>query len=159
VDTGLATMTGGRIKRIEPLVSNETFCLTYGDGVADIDIRKLITFHKNHGRLATVTAVKSPGRFGILDIVSDEQVGRFHEKPEGESGWINGGFFVLEPGIMDYIDGDETTWESQSLAQLARDGQLMAYRHSGFWQPIDTLRDKRELERLWGSGAAPWKVW
>jgi glucose-1-phosphate cytidylyltransferase len=159
VDTGITTLTGGRVKRIASVIGNDTFCLTYGDGLADLDIRQLISFHKNHGALATVTAVPSPGRFGILDISSDERVARFHEKPEGEMGWINGGFFVLEPGVMDYIEGDDTSWERQPLEQLARDGQLVAYRHTGFWKPMDTLRDKRELETLWDSGAAPWKLW
>jgi glucose-1-phosphate cytidylyltransferase len=148
VDTGVATMTAGRLKRVAPFLGNETFCMTYGDGVTDVDIRQVIAFHKNHGRLATVTAVPSPGRFGILDIGAEERVGRFHEKPEGEMGWINGGFFVLEPSVLDYIDGDEMSWEGQPLEQLARDGQLVAFRHSGFWKPMDTLRDKRELEML-----------
>ena len=159
VDTGLNTMTGGRLKRIAALLGNQTFCLTYGDGVADLDIHKVIDFHNKHGRLATVTAVPSPGRFGILDIAGDQRVGRFHEKPEGEMGWINGGFFVLEPGVIDYIDGDDTMWERQPLERLARDGQLIAYRHTGFWKPMDTLRDKRELQALWDSQAPPWKLW
>jgi len=159
IDTGLATLSGGRVKRIGPFVRDETFCLTYGDAVTNLDIRQLIAFHRNHGRFATVTAVSSPGRFGILDIASDERVSRFHEKPEGEMGWINGGFFVLEPKVIDYIDGDATSWERQPLEQLARDGQLVGYRHTGFWKPMDTLRDKRELEMLWDSGAAPWKIW
>jgi glucose-1-phosphate cytidylyltransferase len=159
VDTGLDTMTGGRLKRIAPLLENETFCLTYGDGVADVDMRKLIDFHMQHGRLATVTAVPSPGRFGILDIAGDQRVSRFHEKPEGEMGWINGGFFVLEPSVFDYIDGDHMMWEREPLERLARDGQLIAYRHTGFWKPVDTLRDKRELEALWDSSTPPWKLW
>jgi glucose-1-phosphate cytidylyltransferase len=159
VDTGLETMTGGRLKRIAPLIGNETFCLTYGDGVADLDVRKLIDFHHRHQLMATITAVPSPGRFGILDIANDERVGRFHEKPEGEMGWINGGFFVLEPGVIAYIDNDATMWERQPLERLARDGQLAAYRHTGFWKPIDTLRDKRELESLWASATPPWKRW
>jgi glucose-1-phosphate cytidylyltransferase len=159
VDTGLDTMTGGRLKRISALIGREPFCLTYGDSVADLDVRKVIDFHHGHGLLATVTAVPSPGRFGILDISDDERVGRFHEKPEREMGWINGGFFVLEPGVMDYIDGDDTMWEREPLERLARDGQLMAYRHTGFWKPMDTLRDKRELEILWASPSPPWKRW
>lgn len=159
VNTGLHTMTGGRIKRIAPHVGDQPFCVTYGDGVADIDIRKLVEFHRSSGRLATVSAVPSPGRFGILDIAENERVTRFHEKPDNEMGWINGGFFVLEPGVLDYIDGDDTTWEREPLERLARDGQLAAYRHRGFWKPMDTLRDQRELEKLWNSGAAPWKVW
>lgn len=160
VNTGLTTMTGGRIKRIAPYVGNETFCLTYGDGVSDVNIRALVDFHRSHGRLATVTAVPSPGRFGILDI--DERSGtvaRFHEKPDNEMGWINGGFFVVEPSVVDYIDGDDTTWEREPLERLARDGALAAYRHCGFWRPMDTLRDQRELEALWNAGRAPWKCW
>lgn len=159
VDTGLHTMTGGRIKRIAPYVGNEAFCLTYGDGVADVDIRALVDFHRAQGRLATVTAVPSPGRFGILDIDGSETVRRFHEKPDNEMGWINGGFFVVEPSVVDYIDGDDTTWEREPLERLARDSALSAYRHSGFWKPMDTLRDQRELEALWNSGKAPWKSW
>lgn len=159
VDTGLETMTGGRLKRVAQHLGNETFCLTYGDGVAALDIRKTLDFHRSHGKLATVTAVPSPGRFGILDINAGEAVSRFHEKPENEMGWINGGFFVLEPSVIDYIDGDATIWERKPLEQLSGDGQLMAYRHSGFWKPMDTLRDKRDLETLWSSGQAPWKVW
>jgi glucose-1-phosphate cytidylyltransferase len=158
-DTGLNTMTGGRLKRIARLLGNETFCLTYGDGVGDIDMRKVIDCHKSHGVLATVTAVSSPGRFGIIDIDGDHRVARFHEKPEGEMGWINGGFFVLEPKVIDYIEGDETMWERQPLERLARDGQLAAYRHAGFWKPMDTLRDKRELETLWATPFPPWKRW
>jgi glucose-1-phosphate cytidylyltransferase len=158
-DTGLDTMTGGRLKRVAALVGNETFCLTYGDGVADLDLRKVVEFHRHHGKLATITAVPSPGRFGILDIVDNERVSRFHEKPESEMGWINGGFFVLEPRVMDYIDGDDTMWERQPLERLAREGQLVAYRHTGFWRPMDTLRDKRDLEALWASPAPPWKRW
>lgn len=160
VNTGLTTMTGGRIKRIAPYVGNETFCLTYGDGVADVDIRALVDFHRAHGRLATVTAVRSPGRFGILDIDDTaETVTRFHEKPDNEMGWINGGFFVVEPSVVNYIDGDDTTWEKEPLERLAQDGALAAYRHRGFWRPMDTLRDQRELEALWNSGKAPWKCW
>jgi glucose-1-phosphate cytidylyltransferase len=159
VDTGLETMTGGRIKRVAPLIGDHSFCLTYGDGVADLDIRKVIAFHNNHGRLATVTTVPSPGRFGILDIGAGELVSRVHEKPDGEMGWINAGFFVLNPGVMDYIDGDAAMWERGPLEHLARDGHLMAYRHTGFWKPMDTLRDKRELEMLWASGKPPWKTW
>ncbi len=159
VDTGLGTMTGGRLKQVASLLQGGTFCLTYGDGVGDIDVGRLIEFHKGHGRLATVTAVPSPGRFGILDIGHDSGVSRFHEKPDAERGWINGGFFVLEPGVMDFIDGDDTVWEQGPLQALAARGQLMAFRHSGFWKPMDTLRDKRELEGLWSSGAPPWKIW
>lgn len=160
VNTGLNTMTGGRIKRIAPYVGNETFCLTYGDGVSDVNIRALVDFHRSQGRLATVTAVPSPGRFGILDIdETSETVARFHEKPDNEMGWINGGFFVVEPSVVDYIDGDDTTWEKEPLERLARDGALSAYRHRGFWRPMDTLRDQRELEALWSTGRAPWKCW
>lgn len=160
VNTGLTTMTGGRIKRIAPHVGNETFCLTYGDGVSDVNIRALVNFHRSQGRLATVTAVPSPGRFGILDIdETSETVARFHEKPDNEVGWINGGFFVVEPSVVDYIDGDDTTWEKEPLERLARDGALSAYRHRGFWRPMDTLRDQRELEALWNAGRAPWKCW
>ena len=159
VDTGLNTMTGGRIKRVAGFVGKETFCVTYGDGVADLDMRKVIEFHRQHGRLATITAVPSPGRFGILDIAEDAHVDRFHEKPEAEMGWINGGFFVLEPGAIDYIDGDVTMWEHEPLERLAHDGQLVAYRHTGFWMPMDTLRDRRHLETLWASATPPWKLW
>jgi glucose-1-phosphate cytidylyltransferase len=157
IDTGLQTMTGGRLKRVAPLLGDETFCLTYGDGLADLDVRAVIAFHKAHGRLATVTAVPSPGRFGILDIgAADGTVHRFHEKPDAEMGWINGGFFVLEPGVIDYIDGDATTWERSPLERLAAEQQLVAFTHQGFWKPMDTLRDKRELEELWASRNAPW---
>lgn len=159
VNTGMHTMTGGRIKRIAPYVEGEAFCLTYGDGVSDIDIRSVVDFHKTRRVAATVTAVPSPGRFGILDIGPDEIVTRFHEKPDNEMGWINGGFFVLEPSVFDYIEGDDTIWEREPLERLARDGQLSAYRHRGFWRPMDTLRDQRELEALWNLGKAPWKTW
>lgn len=158
-DTGLNTMTGGRVKRVRSIIGDETFCLTYGDGVADLDIAKVVAFHKSHGRLATITAVPSPGRFGVLDIAETDFVGRFHEKPDREMGWINGGFFVLEPRALDYIDGDDTMWERQPLERLAHDGELVAYRHTGFWKPMDTLRDKRELEALWASQTPPWKLW
>ena len=158
VDTGLETMTGGRIKRIRNyLDDNEPFCLTYGDGVADIDIARLVDFHKSHDRQATVTAVPSPGRFGILDLDGNDDVTRFHEKPANEMGWINGGFFVLDPSVIDRIDGDDTIWERGPLEGLAADGQLAAYRHTGFWQPMDSLRDKRELEAIWERGDAPWR--
>ena len=136
-----------------------TFCLTYGDGVANVDIAEVIAFHRSHGKLATVTAVPSPGRFGILNMEANDAVSRFHEKPDAEMGWINGGFFVLEPKVVDYIEADETTWEGQPLERLAADGQLMAYRHSGFWKAMDTLRDRRDLEELWASGSAPWQRW
>lgn len=159
VDTGLDTMTGGRLKRIAGILGAQTFCFTYGDGVANLNIGKVVEFHNSHGLLATVTAVPSPGRFGILDLDGEARVKRFHEKPEGEMGWINGGFFVLDPKAIDYIDGDQTMWERQPLERLARDGQLMAYRHTGFWMPMDTLRDKRDLETMWSSSQPPWKLW
>ncbi len=159
VDTGAETLTGGRLKRVAPYLSDETFCLTYGDGLADIDINAEIAFHKNHGKLATVAAVQPPGRFGVLDVGSSNLVNSFREKPVGEIGWINGGFFVLEPGVIDYISGDATSWEREPLFNLARDGELVAFEHSGFWKPCDTLRDKREMEQLWHSNVHPWKVW
>jgi glucose-1-phosphate cytidylyltransferase len=159
VDTGQDTMTGGRLKRVAPYLGGTTFCMTYGDGVCDIDIRKIVEFHRRNDKLATVTAVPSPGRFGILDINATDRVERFHEKPSNEMGWINGGFFVLEPKVMSYIEGDPTIWERQPLEKLASDGQLGAFRHEGFWKAMDTLRDKRELEDLWASGNAPWKRW
>lgn len=157
VDTGLDTMTGGRLKRIMPYVNGETFCVTYGDGLADLNIAATIEFHKRHGRLATLTAVPSPGRFGIIDIAANEEVSRFHEKPTNEMGWINGGFFILEPEVLDMIEGDATIWEREPLERLANAGELHAYRHEGFWKPMDTLRDKRELETMWAGGAAAWK--
>jgi glucose-1-phosphate cytidylyltransferase len=159
IDTGLNTMTGGRVKRIAPYVGGETFCLTYGDGVADIDIPALLAHHRKMKRKATVTAVPAPGRFGVLDVDSEGGVRQFREKPEDEIGRINGGFFVLEPSVFDYIDSDATSFEREPLQRLASDGELAAYEHSGFWRPMDSLRDKRELEALWESGAAPWKVW
>lgn len=158
VGTGDDTMTGGRLKRVAPYVGEDDFCFTYGDGVADIDIGKLIQFHKSQGTLATVTSVQPPGRFGSLNITNGKITG-FKEKPNGEGGWINGGFFVLSPRVMDYIEGDGTTWERQPLEKLASEGQLSAFKHEGFWRPMDTLRDKVVLEELWASGKAPWKVW
>lgn len=158
IDTGQDTMTGGRVKRIRPYIGNETFCLTYGDGLADIDITREVAFHRTHGKLATVAAVQPPGRFGVLNIAGDANVASFEEKPQDEIGWINGGFFVLEPPAIDYIEGDETSFERAPLANLARDGQLMAFHHQGFWQPCDTLRDKRELQALWDANKAPWKL-
>jgi glucose-1-phosphate cytidylyltransferase len=160
VDTGEATQTGGRLKRIAPYVANdEAFCMTYGDGLADIDLHALLAFHAEHGKLATVTAVQPPGRFGALDRRGDAVRG-FAEKPPGDgNGTINGGFFVLSPRVLDRIEGDATAWEQEPLESLAHDGQLRAYDHRGFWQPMDTLRDRNTLERLWASGAAPWKVW
>lgn len=158
IDTGLSTMTGGRLKRVRKYLGDETFCLTYGDGVSDIDIGATLRFHRDHGRKATITAVPSPGRFGILGLDGEGSVNEFMEKPTNEMGWINGGFFVLEPGVLDYIDGDETIWEREPLERLARDGELRAFRHTGFWKPMDSLRDKRELEVLWDGGKAPWAV-
>ena len=158
IDTGHDTMTGGRIKRLEPYIGSGTFMLTWVDGVADVDLHELLRFHRAHGRLATVTAVRPPARFGKLQIAGD-QVIEFAEKPQIEEGWINGAFFVLEPGIFDYIQGDETMWEREPLERLAREGELMAYKHYSFWQCMDTLRDKRLLESLWESGNPPWKTW
>lgn len=154
-DTGQNTMTGGRLLRLAPHLGRETFMMTYGDGLADIDIRALLDFHKSHGKLATVTAVRPPARFGALDL-DGEQVRSFQEKNPAQAGWINGGFFVLEPTVLDYIDGDATSFEAAPLTRLAAEGELMAYRHSGFWQPMDTLREKQALEALWASGDAPW---
>ncbi|MFG1466451.1 glucose-1-phosphate cytidylyltransferase [Xanthobacter sp. DSM 24535] len=159
IETGDATMTGGRLRRVLPHIGEDAFCLTYGDGVANIDIAASIAFHRQHGGLATVTAAYPPKRFGQMEIV-DNQVRDFREKPDGEGGFINGGFFVLSPKVADYIDpNDEAIWEREPLERLSRDGQLYAYKHEGFWQPMDTLRDKMYLEELWSSGAAPWKVW
>ena len=160
VDTGTDTQTGGRVKRVADCLGGETFLLTYGDGVADVDVPALLDYHRMHGRLATVTAVQPLGRFGALELDAREQrVTSFTEKPAGDGAWVNGGFFVLEPGVLDYIAGDETYFEHEPLEGLARDGELMAYRHRGFWQPVDVLRDKTLLEQLWRSGAAPWRVW
>jgi glucose-1-phosphate cytidylyltransferase len=158
IETGLHTNTGGRIKRLAPHLGGGTFFLTWGDGVSTVDLDALLAFHRRHGRLATVTAVRPPARFGRLEI-EGEQVVSFEEKPQMSEGWINGAFFCLEPGIFDYIAGDETQFEREPLERLARDGQLMAYRHPGFWQCMDTLRDKVRLEALWESGQAPWKLW
>ena len=156
VDTGLETMTGGRLKRVANYLDKGTFCMTYGDALSNINISAEIEFHKKHGKMATVAAVQPPGRFGVLNISSNNQVTSFEEKPSDEIGWINGGFFVLEPEVIRYIDGDKTQWEHEPLSNLAKDGQLSAFHHSGFWQPCDTLRDKRVLESLWATGAAPW---
>ena len=158
VDTGQQSQTGGRVKRLRPYLGSETFMLTYGDGVSTVDLRELLDFHRRHGRLATVTAVRPPARFGRLEIEAD-QVINFKEKPQMSEGWINGAFFVLEPGVLDLIDGDPTHFEREPLERLAAEGQLMAYRHSGFWQCMDTLRDKVRLEELWATDNAPWKVW
>lgn len=159
IDTGPETMTGGRLKRVAEYLGDETFCLTYGDGLANIDITAEIAFHKLHGKLATVAAVQPPGRFGVLNINADHHVTSFEEKPSDEIGWINGGFFILEPSVIKYIEDDATSWERAPLTNLAKDNQLAAFQHSGFWQPCDTLRDKRELEFLWSQGNAPWRVW
>lgn len=159
VDTGDETMTGGRLKRVEPyLRDEELFCFTYGDGVSDLDITAQIAFHRQHGKWATVTAVQPPGRYGALKIEGTRVKG-FMEKPRGDGGLINGGFFVLSPRCLDLVDGDSSSWESRPLAELAQRSQLMAFEHRGFWQPMDTLRDKHLLEELWDSGKAPWKVW
>ncbi|AXO16840.1 MULTISPECIES: glucose-1-phosphate cytidylyltransferase [Thalassospira] len=159
VDTGEATMTGGRLKRVRDYVQDEdAFCFTYGDGVCDLDVTASIDFHKKHGKLASVTAVQPPGRYGALER-SGTHVTGFSEKPRGDGGYINGGFFILSPKVLERIEGDETSWEAEPLAGLAKDGQLEAFEHNGFWQPMDTLRDKNMLERLWETGSAPWKIW
>jgi glucose-1-phosphate cytidylyltransferase len=159
IDTGIDTMTGGRIKRAKKYIGDEPFLLTYGDGVGNINIKKLIEFHKKHKRILTITSVQPDGRFGALDIGDDNEVLEFKEKPKGDGGWINAGFFVCESGVFDYIKGDETIFEDEPLKKLAKDGQLYTYKHTGFWKPMDTLRDKRELNRLWNSNKAPWKIW
>ena len=162
IDTGLETMTGGRLARVRDYVEEQTFCLTYGDGVADVDITDAIEFHRKVGARATLTAVQPPGRFGALALAEEQWfVDGFHEKPtgEGEGAWVNGGFFIVEPDVLDVIEGDGTVWEREPLERLARQGELAAYRHEGYWQPMDTLRDKMVLEQLWDSGKAPWKVW
>jgi glucose-1-phosphate cytidylyltransferase len=158
LDTGLQTNTGGRVRRIAQFIGNEPFMLTYGDGVSNIDLHRLIGFHQSHGKLATVTAVRPPARFGMISFEGDH-VTHFIEKPQVSEGWINGGFFVLEPGILDYTEGDMTIWEGDCMNQLVSEGQLVAYRHDSFWQCMDTLRDVKLLENLWDSGDAPWKVW
>ncbi len=164
IDTGLMTMTGGRIKRLIPYMGGETFMMTWGDGVATIDLNKLVAFHKSHGKLATLTAVRPPARFGHLGFNGRQteegaQIIRFDEKPQAAEGWINGAFFVLEPQVDEYITGDDIMFEREPLERLAADGELMAYKHEGFWQCMDTLRDKRLLDSLWDSGSAPWKIW
>lgn len=158
IDTGFSTMTGGRLKRVSDYLDDEDFCFTYGDGLANIDISESIAFHSAENRLATITAVQPPGRFGALSI-ADKKVEKFIEKPEGDGGWINAGFFILSPKVMNYIQDDATIWEQEPLTNLAKDSQLSAYAHNGFWRPMDTLRDKRALQELWDSGNAPWKVW
>jgi len=157
IDTGAETLTGGRLKRVRDYVGDETFCFTYGDGVTNLDIGSLMKFHKQHGKLATVTAIQPPGRYGALNLTGPA-VSNFQEKPAGDGAWINGGFFVLEPKVFDYIENDRTSWESTPLQRLAQEGELMAYQHDGFWQAMDTLRDKNHLEDLWAA-TPPWKVW
>ena len=158
IDTGMKTQTGGRIKRLASYIGDETFLLTWGDGVADINLEKLLAFHRSHGKLATLTAVRPPARYGHLELDGD-RIAEFSEKPQTGEGWINGAFFVLEPGVFDYIDGDATQWEKEPLENLAREGELMAYKHNSFWQCMDTLREKHILENFWNSGSAPWKIW
>lgn len=160
VDTGEDTMTGGRLKRVREHLDGETFCFTYGDGVAGVDIRELIAFHREQGTLATLTATQPEGRFGALYLAGNQtKIAKFREKIDGDGAWINGGFFVLEPAAIDYVRDDSTVWEREPLQELARDGQLAAYKHNGFWHPMDTLRDRHHLEELWRSGNAPWKIW
>jgi glucose-1-phosphate cytidylyltransferase len=158
VDTGQATLTGGRVKRLKPWLGNSTFMLTWGDGVSDVNLDALLKFHRSHGKLATVTAVRPPARYGYMEF-NESKVTKFSEKPQAAEGWINGAFFVLEPQVLDYIDGDETMFEHAPMERLAADGQLMAYKHGSFWQCMDTLRDKHVLQKLWDSGNPPWKTW
>jgi len=158
-DTGLSTMTGGRLKKIAHLLDDEPFCMTYGDGLADINIKKEIEFYNENKKLATVCAVQPPGRFGVLELDARDNVRHFKEKPTNEFGWINGGFFILDPKVIDYINDEKTSWEEEPLRELAKSGELAAYKHFGFWQPCDTLRDKRILEGLWENNKAPWKIW
>jgi glucose-1-phosphate cytidylyltransferase len=159
LDTGLHSMTGGRIKMAKPYIDNRTFLLTYGDGVCNVDIKDLVSFHKRHGKLLTMTSVQPEGRFGLLNIESNDHITHFEEKPKGDGGWINGGFFVCEPGILDYIDNDLTVFEQTPLRSLADDMQLMAYKHTDFWKCMDTIRDRIQLNELWENGTAPWKKW
>jgi glucose-1-phosphate cytidylyltransferase len=159
VDTGAETMTGGRIKRIASHLEGQQFMLTYGDGVADVNVAELLACHNAHGKQATVTSIQPAGRFGALDLDNTNQVLGFQEKPKGDGSWVNGGFFILEPGVLDRISGDSTVFENEPMESLARDSQLVAFKHHGFWQPMDTMRDKNHLEDLWGSGKAPWKLW
>lgn len=158
VNTGDRSMTGGRIRRVRNYIDGPTFCLTYGDGVGNVDITRLIEFHNSHGRKATLTAVQPPGRFGSL-LIENDRVRMFEEKPHGDGGWINGGFFVLSRDVIDYVSGDDTVWEQEPLERLASEDELYAFHHDGFWQPMDTLRDKNHLEDLWATGTAPWKIW
>ena len=159
IDTGLNTMTGGRIKRIRKYLNNKTFMLTYGDGLSNVNITNLVKFHQNRKKIATVTAVQPAGRFGSLSIGSEDNISSFLEKPPGDNSWVNGGFFVLEPEVIDFIGGDETVWEREPLEKISQNRQLVAYKHGGFWHPMDTLRDKNYLNQIWKSGMAPWKVW
>ena len=159
VDTGLHTMTGGRIKRIRDYIGDETFMLTYGDGVSNVDLDALVAFHKQHGKIATLTGVNIGQRFGVMDVDSDGHIREFREKNDDDGKIVNGGFMVLEPGVFDYIEGDDTVFEKAPLEQLAKDGQLMVYRHDGFWKCMDTQRDKMQLEQMWQEGNAPWKLW
>jgi glucose-1-phosphate cytidylyltransferase len=160
IDTGEKTMKGGRIKRVKDYIGNETFCMTYGDGVSNVDIGQLIDYHREQKTLATLTAVQPPGRFGAFKLETEQsKVFAFKEKPQNEEAWVNSGFFVLEPAVMEYIAGDSTDWEQEPMEKLAQDGELSAYKHYGFWQPMDTLRDKMVLEELWQNGEAPWKIW
>ncbi len=158
IDTGEYTMTGGRVKRVKKYLGDEDFCLTYGDGVGNINISELVSFHRQQGTLATLTATQPPGRFGALDLF-ENKITNFLEKPLGDGEWVNGGFFVLSPKVIDYIEGDSTIWERTPLERLAKEGQLAAYKHTGFWYPMDSLRDRNHLEELWASGKAPWKIW
>lgn len=158
IDTGEQTLTGGRLKRVREHLGDEPFCFTYGDGVSNIDIGALIDFHHSHGQPATITAIQPPGRYGALNL-QGERVNNFQEKPAGDGAWINGGYFVLDPSVINYIGGDMTSWEAEPLDRLAREGKLMSYRHAGFWQAMDTLRDKNQLEELWATGTPPWKCW
>lgn len=159
VNTGLETMTGGRVKRVQRYIGNESFMLTYGDGVSDVDICKLVEYHKSHDKIATITSVQPSGRFGALDLTESNLVQGFQEKPQGDGGWINGGFFVLNPDIFNYIEADNTIFERTPMEKLAQEQQLIAYKHDGFWQPMDTMRDKEHLENLWQTNKAPWKIW
>lgn len=159
VDTGIETMTGGRVKRVREYLDNETFMLTYGDGVGDVNIPELLAFHKSHGKMATLTSTQPSGKFGALDITDGSRINSFQEKPKGDGSWINAGYFVMEPAVLDLIEADDTVLEKEPLETLARNRELMAYKHTSFWQPMDTLRDKSHLEELWKGGNAPWKLW
>ncbi|MFT4804704.1 MAG: glucose-1-phosphate cytidylyltransferase [Patiriisocius sp.] len=159
IDTGSSSMTGGRIKRVKDYLNNEPFLLTYGDGVGNVNIADLVAFHENHGKLMTVTSVQPSGRFGALNIAENQEVKSFMEKPKGDGSWINGGFFVCQPEVIDFIDGDESVFEKKPMETIAKEGQMKAFNHHDFWKPMDTLRDKQDLESLWASGKAPWKLW